>query len=161
MRLTHWTDYSLRVLMHCAHCETQQSVATIKAIADQHGISKSHLTKIVMTLAADGYLQTSRGRGGGIRLGRPASQIVLGEVVRRTETDFQMVECFEAGKSRCALLSACYLKSVLAQALEAFFATLDGVTLADLMNNTQNQMAALQTLTFMPKAGKSSKVVTT
>ena len=161
MRLTHWTDYSLRVLMYCAQCEVQQTVATIQAIADQHGISKSHLTKIVMTLAADGYLQTSRGRGGGIRLGRPASQIVLGEVVRKTETDFQMVECFEAGKSRCALLLACHLKSVLAQALEAFFATLDGVTLADLMNNTQNQMAALQTLTFMPKAGKSRKVVTT
>lgn len=99
MRLTHWTDYSLRVLMYCAQCEVQQTVATIQAIADQHGISKSHLTKIVMTLAADGYLQTSRGRGGGIRLGRPASQIVLGEVVRKTETDFQMVECFEAGKA--------------------------------------------------------------
>ena len=97
MRLTHWTDYSLRVLMYCAQCESQQSVATIQAIADQHDISKSHLTKIVMTLAADGYLLTSRGRGGGIRLGRPASQIVLGEVVRKTETDFQMVECFGEG----------------------------------------------------------------
>ncbi len=160
MRLTHWTDYSLRVLMYCAQCETQQSVATIQAIADQHGISKSHLTKIVMTLAADGYLQTSRGRGGGIRLGRPASQIVLGEVVRRTETDFQVVECFDAGKSRCALLPACYLKSVLAKALEAFFETLDGITLADLMNNTQAQMAALQTLTFTPKASKSRKALT-
>ncbi len=160
MRLTHWTDYSLRVLMYCAQCETQQSVATIQAIADQHGISKSHLTKIVMTLAADGYLQTSRGRGGGIRLGRPASQIVLGEVVRRTETDFQVVECFDAGKSRCALLPACYLKSVLAKALEAFFETLDGITLADLMNNTQAQMAALQPLTFIPKASKSRKALT-
>ncbi|MEY3427445.1 MAG: HTH-type transcriptional repressor NsrR, partial [Pseudomonadota bacterium] len=60
MRLTQWTDYSLRVLMYCAQCESLQTVATIQAIADQHGISKSHLTKIVMTLAADGYLLTSR-----------------------------------------------------------------------------------------------------
>ena len=156
MRLTHWTDYSLRVLMYCAQCEVQQTVATIQAIADQHGISKSHLTKIVMTLAADGYLQTSRGRGGGIRLGRPASQIVLGEVVRKTETDFQMVECFEAGKSRCALLPACHLKNVLTQALEAFFATLDGITLADLMNNTPAPSGLPQVLSFMPGAAKPS-----
>ncbi|PUE14576.1 Rrf2 family transcriptional regulator [Limnohabitans sp. MMS-10A-160] len=161
MRLTHWTDYSLRVLMYCAQCEAQQSVATIQAIADQHGISKSHLTKIVMTLAADGYLQTSRGRGGGICLGRPAAQIVLGEVVRKTETDFQMVECFGEGQSHCALLPACHLKNVLAQALEAFFATLDGITLADLMDTTQARMATLQTLAFKPQAARSRKVVMT
>lgn len=159
MRLTQWTDYSLRVLMYCAQCEAQQSAATIQAIADEHGISKSHLTKIVMTLAADGYLQTSRGRGGGIRLGRPAAQIVLGEVVRKTETDFQVVECFGEGQSHCALLPACHLKNVLAQALEAFFATLDGVTLADLMNTTRTPLAALQTVTFMPKATLAAKPV--
>jgi len=156
MRLTHWTDYSLRVLMYCAQCESQQSVATIQAIADQHGISKSHLTKIVMTLAADGYLLTSRGRGGGIRLGRPASQIVLGEVVRKTETDFQVVECFGEGLSNCALLPACHLKKVLAEALEAFFAKLDGITLADLMNNTAASRATLQPLTFTPRAAKAA-----
>jgi Rrf2 family nitric oxide-sensitive transcriptional repressor len=154
MRLTHWTDYSLRVLMYCAQCESQQTVATIQAIADQHGISKSHLTKIVMTLAADGYLLTSRGRGGGIRLGRPAAQIVLGEVVRKTETDFQMVECFGDVSSTCALMPACHLKQVLAEALEAFFAKLDGVTLADLMNTTQARLQGLQALTFQPGAAK-------
>ncbi len=156
MRLTQWTDYSLRVLMYCAQCEAQQSVANIQAIADQHGISKSHLTKIVMTLAADGYLQTSRGRGGGIRLGRPASQIVLGEVVRKTETDFQMVECFGERLSNCALLPNCHLKKVLAEALEAFFAKLDGMTLADLMNKTPTPAADLQSLAFIPRAVKSS-----
>lgn len=156
MRLTYWTDYSLRVLMYCAQCESQESVATIQAIADQHDISKSHLTKIVMTLAADGYLLTSRGRGGGLRLGRPAAQIVLGEVVRKTETDFQMVECFGEGPSHCALLPSCHLKQVLAEALEAFFAKLDGITLADLMNATPAPLGQLQVLTFKPKAAKPS-----
>lgn len=154
MRLTQWTDYSLRVLMYCAQCESLQTVATIQAIADQHGISKSHLTKIVMTLAADGYLLTSRGRGGGIRLGRPATQIVLGDVVRKTETDFQMVECFRDASSSCALMPACYLKQILAEALDAFLAKLDGVTLADLMNITQERLPGFQALTFQPKALK-------
>ena len=151
MRLTQWTDYSLRVLMYCAQCESQQTVATIKSIADQHGISKSHLTKIVMTLAAGGYLLTTRGRGGGIRLGRPASQIVLGEVVRKTETDFQMVECFGDVPSSCALMPACYLKQILAEALGAFLAKLDGVTLADLMSTTQERLPRFKALTFQPK----------
>jgi len=154
MRLTQWTDYSLRVLMYCAQCESLQTVATIQAIADQHGISKSHLTKIVMTLAADGYLLTSRGRGGGIRLGRPATQIGLGDLVRTTETDFQMVECFRDAPSSCALMPDCYLKQILAEALDAFLTKLDGVTLADLMNTTQERLPGFQALTFQPKALK-------
>jgi Rrf2 family nitric oxide-sensitive transcriptional repressor len=123
--------------MYCAQCESRQAVATIQEIADQHAISKSHLTKIVMTLAADGYLQTTRGRGGGIRLGQPASDIVIGDVVRKTETDFLIVECFQDTSSLCALMPGCRLKKVLTHALQAFYEALDGVTLADLMFNTQ------------------------
>jgi Rrf2 family nitric oxide-sensitive transcriptional repressor len=148
MRLTYWTDYSLRVLMFCAECESRQNVATIQEIADLHGISKSHLTKIVMTLATHGYLQTSRGRGGGLRLGRSAALINLGAVVRLTETDFEIVACFKDDPRSCALMPACHLKKVLADALEAFFVQLDGTTLADLINKTQANRNALLPLDF-------------
>ena len=148
MRLTHWTDYSLRVLMYCAQSESRQTAATIQEIAEQHDISKSHLTKIVMTLAADGYLITSRGRGGGLRLGQPASEIVIGEVVRKTESDFSMVECFQDGVSRCALMPSCRLKNVLADALNAFFEKLDSVTLADFMVDAQDPPAMIRTVGF-------------
>ena len=160
MRLTHWTDYSLRVLMYCAQSESRQTAATIQEIAEQHDISKSHLTKIVMTLAADGYLITSRGRGGGLRLGRPASEIVIGEVVRKTESDFSMVECFQDGISRCALMPSCRLKNVLADALKAFFEKLDSVTLADLMVDAQDLPAMIRTLGF-PLGKKKGATVKT
>ena len=87
MRLTQWTDYSLRVLMFCAQSESRQTAATIQEIAEQHDISKSHLTKIVQQLAARGWLETTRGRGGGMRLAVPATDLGLGAVVRATETD--------------------------------------------------------------------------
>jgi Rrf2 family nitric oxide-sensitive transcriptional repressor len=134
--------------MYCAQSESRQTAATIQEIAEQHDISKSHLTKIVMTLAADGYLITSRGRGGGLRLGRPASEIVIGEVVRKTESDFSMVECFQDGISRCALMPSCRLKNVLADALKAFFEKLDSVTLADLMVDAQDAPAMIRTVEF-------------
>ena len=160
MRLTHWTDYSLRVLMYCAQSESRQTAATIQEIAEQHDISKSHLTKIVMTLAADGYLITSRGRGGGLRLGRPASEILIGEVVRKTESDFSMVECFQDGISRCALMPSCRLKNVLADALKAFFEKLDSVTLADLMVDAQDAPAMIRTVEFSLGKKKGATVKT-
>ena len=160
MRLTHWTDYSLRVLMYCAQSESRQTAATIQEIAEQHDISKSLLTKIVMTLAADGYLITSRGRGGGLRLGRPASEIVIGEVVRKTESDFSMVECFQDGISRCALMPSCRLKNVLAEALKVFFEKLDSVTLADLMVDAQDAPAMIRTVEFSLGKKKGATVKT-
>ncbi len=158
MRLTHWTDYSLRVLMFCAQSESRQTAATIQEIAEQHDISKSHLTKIVMTLAADGYLITSRGRGGGLRLGRPASEIVIGEVIRKTESDFSIVECFQDGVSHCALMPSCRLKNVLADALKVFFEKLDGVTLADLIVDAQDQQAVIRTVRFSLDKKKGASV---
>ena len=136
MRLTQWTDYSLRVLMYCAQCESRQMGATIQEIADQHDISKSHLTKIVTTLAGAGYLQTTRGRGGGIRLGLPPYEIRIGDVVRETETDFLLVECFDQSSSSCALMPSCRLRSVMSNALNAFYEQLDKITLADLMGGS-------------------------
>ncbi|MFM7026993.1 MAG: RrF2 family transcriptional regulator [Limnohabitans sp.] len=133
MRLTQWTDYALRVLMYCAVHAQRESAPTIAEIAEVHGISRSHLMKIVMELSAKGWLSTSRGRGGGLRLLRPAQDMVIGEVVRQMEEDFTLVECFNTEGSACRIDGRCRLKGVLDQALQAYMQTLDGVTLADLV----------------------------
>ena len=132
MRLTQWTDYTLRVLMYCASAEARAQPVTISEIADSHAISRSHLTKIVHLLGAQGWLDTTRGRGGGIRLSKPPAEINIGTVVRQTETDFAMVECFEPGSNHCGLIANCRLKGVLHQATDAYLAVLDAVSLADL-----------------------------
>jgi Rrf2 family nitric oxide-sensitive transcriptional repressor len=133
MRLTQWTDYSLRVLMYCAACEHRDLPVTITEIADSHAISRSHLTKVVQQLGAQGLLETTRGRGGGLRLCKPAATINIGDVVRQTETDFAMVECFDATTNQCGLSPLCRLKGVLQQATSSYLAVLDSVTLADLI----------------------------
>ena len=133
MRLTQWSDYSLRVLMYCAACSQRETPATISEIAEAHGISRSHLTKIVMTLSAAGWIETTRGRGGGLRLLKAAEDIVLGDVIRQTETDFNMVECFDSTSNTCRLDGHCRLKSTLQRATNSYLAVLDSVTLADLI----------------------------
>ncbi len=141
MRLTKWTDYTLRVLMHCAITQNRDRPATISEIAERHGISRSHLMKIVMTLVALGYISSSRGRGGGIRLLKPAKDIVIGEVVRQTETDFHLVECFDTELNSCQLNGFCRLKTALEVAAEKFLEALDAVTLADLVRTPSSVMA--------------------
>ncbi|MBA4264188.1 MAG: Rrf2 family transcriptional regulator [Comamonadaceae bacterium] len=144
MRLTHWTDYSLRVLMFCAvHAKREQPV-TITEIAEAHGISRSHLTKIVVALSGQGWLETTRGRGGGLRLLRPAAEIRLGEVVRLAETDFTMVECFDPESNTCRIDGRCRLKGVLHSALASYLAVLDGVTLDELVAPQQGRSATGQ-----------------
>jgi len=133
MRLTHWTDYSLRVLMFCAVHAGRERPVTITEIAEAHGISRSHLTKIVVALSDQGWLETTRGRGGGLRLLRPAAEIRLGDVVRQAETDFTMVECFDSENNTCRIDGRCRLKGVLHTALASYLAVLDGVTLDDLV----------------------------
>ena len=133
MRLTQWTDNTLRVLMYCAACQAREQPVTITEIADSHAISRSHLTKIVHQLGAQGLLDTTRGRGGGMRLSKPAAEINVGAVVRQTETDFAMVECFEPGSNHCGVIANCRLKGVLHQATDRFLSVLDAVSLADLV----------------------------
>lgn len=133
MRLTQWTDYSLRVLMYCAACAEREAPVTITEIADAHAISRSHLTKIVQQLAALGWLETTRGRGGGLRLAVDPASLRLGDVVRATETDFFMVECFQPSGNLCRLTGGCRLQGALQQATQAYMAVLDAMTLADLM----------------------------
>jgi Rrf2 family nitric oxide-sensitive transcriptional repressor len=130
MRLTDYTDYTLRVLMFCA-LHPERSI-TIAELAESHAVSKNHLMKIVNDLARQGLLQTTRGRGGGLRLLKPAADIRIGDVVRQTETDFRMVECFDAGHNACTLTAHCQLKQVIRTALQSYMAELDKVTLADI-----------------------------
>ncbi|QIE29203.1 HTH-type transcriptional repressor NsrR (plasmid) [Caballeronia sp. SBC2] len=131
MRLTDFTDYSLRVLIYAA-VHTDELV-TIQEISDAFGIPRNHLMKIVHLLGRAGYLTTSRGRRGGLRLGRPATKIIIGEVVRTMEPDFQMVECFNTEGNGCVITAACGLRGVLGSALRAYFDVLDKYTLADLV----------------------------
>jgi Rrf2 family nitric oxide-sensitive transcriptional repressor len=133
MRLTKWTDYTLRVLMHCAATRHRATPVTISEIAERHDISRSHLMKIVMTLSSLGWIESIRGRGGGIRLLVDATQLSIGEVLRQTETDFDMVECFDEANNTCRLNGRCRLKHVLEEATESYMRVLDGVHLADLL----------------------------
>lgn len=131
MQFTHFTDYSLRTLIYLG--ARQDALATISEIADEYGISQSHLTKVVHQLANRGYIQTIRGKGGGMRLARLPQLIIIGDVVRDMEENINLVECFNAKNQSCPLLPACTLKSVLAEARRNFFDTLDRYTLADLL----------------------------
>ncbi|HEY0825589.1 MAG TPA: Rrf2 family transcriptional regulator [Ramlibacter sp.] len=130
MRLARMTDYAIRLLMYVA--QRPERLCTIAEVAAAYDISQTHLMKITNQLAQDGWLETTRGKGGGIRLGRPASQIVLGDVVRTMEPDFFIVECFATGHS-CMLHGNCKLTGVMDGALRSFMEYLDGHTLADVL----------------------------
>lgn len=150
MRLTQWSDYSLRVLMYCAHAEGREAPVTITEIAQAHNISRNHLTKVVMTLAGSGLLKTTRGRGGGLQLLKPAGEIVIGDVVRKTENDLALVECFGENNS-CRLDQGCRLKAVLNRALKKFMTELDGVTLADIVGQGAQRIGIPQPIRMMPR----------
>lgn len=130
MHLTLWTDYARRALIYVA--AKTEALSTIAEIAETFGVSRSHLMKILNRLAQQGYLDTVRGRGGGIRLGRPASAIGAGGVVRHTEEELAVMGCLgEAGF--CRIEGCCALRRALREATNAFLEVLDGYTLADLL----------------------------
>jgi Rrf2 family nitric oxide-sensitive transcriptional repressor len=150
MRLTVYTDYALRVLMYVAlH---RDRLPTIAEIADSYGISRNHLMKVVYELGVGGYVETVRGKNGGLRLARQPRDIVLGEVVRRTEPDMALVPCFEAARSPCVITPACTLRRALHEARSAFLKVLDSYTLSDLVEN-RDALSAL--LARAPAAGLS------
>ena len=130
MRLSEYTDYTLRVLMYCAAHPHER--VTIGELAEHHGVSKNHLMKVVNDLAHHGLLETTRGRGGGLRLLKDPATIRIGDVVRASETDFRLVECFDTRTNLCNLTPSCRLKQVFNAALQAYFRELDGATLADI-----------------------------
>jgi len=130
MRLTTFSDYTLRVLMYAG--SVGDRLITIDETARTYNISRAHLMKVVNTLTRAGYLEGVRGRSGGFRLAHPPAKINLGAVVRETELDFALVECFTAD-NHCLISRFCRLPNVLNEALNAFIATLDRYTLADLL----------------------------
>ncbi len=140
MRLSTFSDYTLRVLMYLG--ARPERLATIAEIAASHGISESHLMKVVHHLGRCGWIETVRGKGGGMRLALAPQQIVLGDVIRQTESDFVLVECFGADAS-CRIQEACRLNAILSEALNALFLVLDGYTLADLLANPQGLIPAI------------------
>jgi Rrf2 family transcriptional regulator, nitric oxide-sensitive transcriptional repressor len=136
MQLTRFTDYTLRVLISVGLNDRggEKRGVTIGEISAQYGISRNHLMKVVQHLARAGYLDTARGKGGGLRLGMPAASIRLGEVVREVEGGFHLVPCFDnARPGACVIAPACLLKNVLGTALGAFLEVLDRYTLEDLL----------------------------
>tara|TARA_R110000787_G_scaffold13210_4_gene41791 strand:- start:202 stop:630 length:429 start_codon:yes stop_codon:yes gene_type:complete len=128
MQLDKFTDYALRVLMMLAvRAPARVPTSEIAAI---YGLSENHLSKVATQLAREGFVASERGRNGGLTLARPAELIRVGDVVRAMKRDAPVVECFGTDTS-CLILPACGLRDPLAQAQEAFFATLDRYTLAD------------------------------
>ncbi len=132
MRLTSYSDYSLRVLLYLAL--TNNEVTTIKEIAESYGISKNHLMKIVHHLVQAGYVESIRGRAGGLKLADIPENINIGDVVRETEDDFKIVECFDAQTNTCRISETCKLRHILNESLFAFLSVLDKYTLKDLMS---------------------------
>lgn len=141
MQLTRYSDYSLRVLIYLAVDPERR--ATIDEIARAYGISKTHLMKVVHQLGLRGFVETLRGRGGGLQLARPPEEISVGAVVRASEENLALVECFDRETSACAIERACGLRPVFDEALAAFLAVLDGYTLADLVARRRKPLLEL------------------
>ena len=143
MRLTMHTDFALRLLMLLAL--EPDTLHTIEEVATRYHISKNHLMKVAQTLAQQGFIDSVRGRGGGLRLAKPAERINLGAVVRSTEDSLVLVECFARETNTCIVASACGLRGPLDEVLSAFFAVLGRYSLADLVANpaTQRRMERL------------------
>lgn len=127
IQLTRYTDYAMRVLLHVG-ARDKGTLSSIREIADVYDISRDHLKKIAHDLGQAGFVETVRGRGGGLRLRRPAEEITIGEIIRHTETGFDLVDC-----SSCLIAPACTLPRILAEATRAFLAVLDQYTLADIL----------------------------
>lgn len=141
MKLTSFSNFSLRVLMVAA--ARRPALTTIGDVAAAFGISKAHLTRCVHQLGQWGYIETIRGNGGGFRLARDAGSISVGEVIRRTEEGFDMVECFDMEATACPFVARCRLRPALLRATEVFLQALDGFSLADIAANGEDLLEAL------------------
>lgn len=141
MRLTRQTNYAMRILMYCA--ANDGKLSRIPEIARAYSVSELFLFKILQPLVEARLVETVRGRNGGVRLGRPAEQITLFDVVRVTEENFAMAECFENDATECPLVDSCSLNSALREALNAFFEVLMRHTIADLVAKKANMRGLL------------------
>lgn len=153
MQLTQFTDFALRTLVYLA--VRREGLCTIGEIAQAYGISENHLMKVVNRLAVRGYVETIRGKGGGLRLASEPRLIGIGAVVRDMEERFDIVECFDQARQGCPLLPDCTLKSVLHAATGQFMATLDRFTLEDVLKGTLRS-GALRDIVAMPSPRQRS-----
>ena len=150
MRLTLHTDHAMRLLMLLTLEPDQRHTA--ETVARRYRISQNHLSKIVQTLTHAGFVEAARGRSGGLRLGLPASGITLGAVVRATEDNFTLVECFDTEHNGCVVTPACRLRKPLNEALQAFLAVLDRYTLKDIVGNRDARAQMLRLLEIPAEA---------
>ncbi|WP_449540248.1 RrF2 family transcriptional regulator [Ferdinandcohnia sp. Marseille-Q9671] len=146
MKLTNYTDYSLRVLMYLA-MKNEDELSTIQEIADTYHISKNHLMKIIHHLGKLEYIKTVRGRNGGFKLAMHPKDINIGEVVTKTEDDFTIVDCFKDGGGYCSISPSCKLKHALYEALQAFINVLKSYTLEDLVTNKSDLVQLIRAST--------------
>ena len=151
MRLTTFTDYSVRVLLYLA--SSPEHRATIGEVASAYRISEHHLVKVVQFLGREGILTNTRGRGGGVRLAREPSAINIGRVVRLTEREGRPAECFDPETNTCGLRGLCGLPRVLGDAMKAFYASLEQYSLEDLRIPAPRIEAALHWHPPRPYAG--------
>ena len=142
MRVTKFSDYALRVLIYLA-CNPSGNLTTISQLAEAYSISVHHVRMVVHKLGQLGYINCMQGKGGGFELALEPSEILLGDVIRETENDFYMVECFNP-EGVCPIVKACKLQNILADALNAFMETLDQYTLADITDNKRSIMRQIE-----------------
>ncbi len=135
MQLTRYTDYSLRVLIYLGG--GMERLVTVNEIAENYGISRNHLVKVANNLVNLGYITAVRGKGGGLRLAHTPEEINIGALVRKTEGNFDLLECFDAETNTCPISNVCRLKGVIAEARQAFIAVLDKYSLADMLRNRE------------------------
>ena len=150
MRLTRQTNYAMRILMYCA--VNNDRLSRIPEIAAAYSVSELFLFKILQPLVEHGLVETVRGRNGGVRLGRPAADITLFDVVRVTEESFAMAECFESDAAECPLIDSCSLNAALREALNAFFAVLERHTIAELVAGKTDMRGLLGIDLLPPRA---------
>jgi len=136
MRLTQYTDFSLRVLIYLGLNDERR--CTIREISAAYGISRNHLMKVVQQLAAEGFIDSVRGVGGGLTLARPAAELSIGRIVRAMEPDLGLVECMRPG-NQCVITPACALTGMLVEARKAFLEVLDGYRLSDILTAPHRQ----------------------
>lgn len=157
MRLTKFSDYSLRVLLYAAG--KGDTLATIEETAELYGISRAHLKKVVLLLTRNGFLRGHRGRTGGFTLAQAPDRINLGQVLRVTEPDFGMVECFLPG-NMCHISRRCHLPGIINEALDGFMSTFDRYTLADILIEERSFLPAHEGIQpvrgpYPPPAGRT------
>lgn len=150
MRLTHHSSYAIRLLTYCALQDNR--LCRIADIARAYDISDNHLVKVAQRLALSGFLETVRGRNGGVRLAMPAQDINIARVIAATEDNLCIVECFDKTKSACPLTGACRFTGVLRDALQAFFGVLEAYTLHDFLEDPAHLSSLLNLSESQPDA---------